>query len=91
MRWPSGFNRNAFDFLSPETFVMNHQFPGSLRFENKTTITAVDFPIHDYITALLMNLFGSTSPWCFRLYIFLYSLAGLFFLYKTCLLLIKTG
>ena len=84
-----GYNRNEFDFFQPETYVMNHQFPGSLQYANKSTITAVDFPIHDYMAALLMNLFGSTAPWVFRLYILVYSLIGLFFLYKTCDLLVK--
>lgn len=84
-----GFNRNEFDFFRPQTYVLNHQFPGGLQFANKSTITAVDFPIHDYMAALLMNLFGSTSPWCFRLYILAYSLIGLFFLYKTCDLLLN--
>src|ERR1039457_5368121 len=84
-----GFNRNEFDFFRPQTYVLNHQFPGGLQFANKSTITAVDFPIHDYMAALLMNLFGATSPWCFRLYILAYSLIGLFFLYKTCDLLLN--
>lgn len=84
-----GFIRNEFDFFRPETYVLNHQFPGSLEFANKSTITAVDFPIHDYMASLFMNLFGSTAPWCFRLYILTYSLIGLFFLYKTCELLLN--
>src|ERR1039457_4980267 len=84
-----GFNRNEFDFFLPQTFVLNHQFPGGHEFANKTTITAVDFPIHDYMAALLMNLFGTTAPWVFRLYILVYSLIGLFFLYKTSELLVR--
>lgn len=84
-----GFNRNEFDFFQPESYVLNHQFPGSHQFANKSTITAVEFPIHDYMAALLMNLFGSTAPWCFRLYVLAYSLVGLFFLYKTCELLLN--
>jgi hypothetical protein len=84
-----GFNRNAFDFFLPQTFVLNHQFPGGKEFANKSTITAVDFPVHDYMAALLMNLFGTTAPWVFRLYIMAYSLVGLFFLYMTSELLVK--
>jgi hypothetical protein len=84
-----GFNRNEFDFFQPQTFVLNHQFPGSLEFANKSPVTAVDFPIHDYAVALLMNLFGSTSPWVFRLYVLAYSLVGLFFLFKTSNLLVN--
>lgn len=49
---------------------------------SENTITAVDFPIHDYIPALLMKISGNTSPWVFRMYILFYSLLGFFFLFK---------
>jgi hypothetical protein len=77
-----GFTKNNFDFFHPQTYVLNHQFPDTFKVPSENTITAVDFPIHDYIPALIMKLFKSTSPWCFRLYILLYSFIGLFFLYK---------
>jgi hypothetical protein len=82
-----GFLKNKFDFFHPQTYILNHQFPGGFIVPSENSITAVDFPIHDYIPALLMKLFHTTSPWCFRLYILLYSFIGLFFLYKLANLL----
>jgi hypothetical protein len=77
-----GFLDNELNFFKPQMFIYNHQFPGNWSVPSKTTITAVDFPIHDYITALLMKISGISSPWIFRLYILLYSFIGLFYLYK---------
>jgi len=62
--------------------IYNHQFPFWWRVPSEATVTAVDFPIHDYIPAALMKLFGVSSPFVFRLYILLYSFIGLFFLFK---------
>ncbi|MFA6400233.1 MAG: glycosyltransferase family 39 protein [Salinivirgaceae bacterium] len=77
-----GFVDNGLNFFKPQTFVYNHQFPYNWNIPSESSITAVDFPIHDYIPALLMKLSGNTSPWLFRLYILIYSLFGLFFLFK---------
>ncbi|MBE9467356.1 MAG: glycosyltransferase family 39 protein [Bacteroidetes bacterium] len=77
-----GFLENGLDFFKPQTFVYNHQFPHKWKVPSETTITAVDFPIHDYIPALLMKISGNTSPYLFRLYILLYSFIGLFFLFR---------
>ncbi len=76
-----GFIENNFDLSKPQTFVYNHQFPHNWQ-PSESTITAVDFPIHDYLSAILMKLTGSTSPFIFRIYILLYSFIGLFFLFK---------
>lgn len=77
-----GFLDNGLNFFKPQTFVYNHQFPGNWNVASEETITAVDFPIHDYIPALIMKLLGNTSPWVFRMYVLLYSIMGLFFLFK---------
>lgn len=77
-----GFLDNGLDFLKPETFIYNHQFPHKWKVPSETTITAVDFPIHDYIPAILMKISGNTSPFLFRSYILAYSFVGLFFLFK---------
>lgn len=77
-----GFLDNGLSFFKPQTFVYNHQFPDNWTVPSENAITAVDFPIHDYIPALLMKISGNTSPWIFRLYILLYSFFGLFFLFK---------
>ncbi len=77
-----GFLDNGLNFFKPQTFVYNHQFPDKWKVPSEKTTTAVDFPIHDYIPALLMKISGNTSPWIFRMYILLYSFLGLFFLFK---------
>ena len=77
-----GFLENGLNFFKPQTFVYNHQFPYKWEVPSETTITAVDFPIHDYIAALLMKISGNTSPFVFRLYNLFYSFIGLFFLFK---------
>ncbi len=82
-----GFVDNNLNFFKPQTFVYNHQFPDNWRDNSATTITAVDFPIHDYIVGVIMKITGNQSPWIFRLYLFLYSVVGLFFLFQLAKLL----
>lgn len=77
-----GFINNGFDFFHPETMIYNKQFPGWWKEAFDNTITSVDFPVHEYNVALLMKLFGTTSPWVFRLWTMLLGFLGLFFLYK---------
>lgn len=77
-----GFIDNGGDLFHPQTYVMNNQFPGEFMIPRQTTITSVDFPVHDYVVSFIMRAADSTEPWCFRLYILLYSIVGLFFLYK---------
>ncbi|MCD6018612.1 MAG: hypothetical protein K0S53_1733 [Bacteroidetes bacterium] len=77
-----GFINNGGDFFHPETFVYNKQFPDDFRKVKDNTITSVDFPVHDYAVSVIMRIFNTTEPWCFRLYILLYSMVGLYFLYK---------
>ncbi len=76
-----GFTRNGLNFFKPETFNLNPYSPPAGKETTDQGITAVDFPIHEYITALIMKISGTRQPWCFRLYILLYSLTGLYFLY----------
>jgi len=84
-----GFVNNGGDFFHPETNILNNQFPGDFEVPRETSITSVDFPIHDYIVSVLMRIFNTTSPWCFRLYTLLYSFLGLYFLYKLSYLFTK--
>ena len=79
-----GFVNNDLNFFKPETFSLlkNSQDPADWKFPSEESITAVDFPLHDYIPAIIMKLSGNCSPWIFRLYILLSGFAGLFFLYK---------
>lgn len=82
-----GFVDNNLNFFKPQTLIYNHQFPNNWNKDREFRITAVDFPMHDYIPATVMKLTGSTSPLIFRLYIFLFSLAGLYFLFRLSYLL----
>lgn len=77
-----GFVNNNLNFFKPQTFVMNHKFPDDWKIPSTNSITAVDFPIHDYIPAVFMKISGTNSVYIFRLYILLYSFIGLFFLFK---------
>ena len=77
-----GFINNGYDFFHPETMIYNKQFPNWWKEAYDSTITSVDFPIHEYNVALLMKLLGTTSPWVFRLWTLLWGILGLFFLYK---------
>lgn len=76
-----GFINNGFDFFHPETLIYNKQFPDTWSVDYGDTLTSADFPVHEYIVALLMHLFGSTAPWVFRGWTLLCSLAGMWMLY----------
>ncbi len=78
-----GFVNNGLDFFHPETYNLNVQFP-AVPPVSTVGITAVDFPIHEYIIALVMKATNNTEPFVFRLYTLLYSCIGLFFLFKIC-------
>lgn len=77
-----GFVNNDLNFFKPETFVLNHQFPDDWKTPSETSITAVDFPIHDFIPAVFMKATGISSPSIFKTYTLLYSFIGLFYLFK---------
>lgn len=72
-----GFQENGLNFFRPETFFY-HENPG----KEASTVTAVDFPIHNYIPAVIMKLSGSESPAIYHWYLFLISIIGLFYLYR---------
>lgn len=76
------FLNDDFDLFHPETMIYNKQFPDWWQTASDNTITAVDFPIHEYIIAILMKIFGTSSPIVFRTWTLLCSFVGLFFLYK---------
>src|SRR5438067_11466151 len=50
-----GFLRNGLDFFHPQTFNLI----------TTNGITQVDFPIHDYLVALMMKLTGVHQPFIF--------------------------
>ena len=78
----NGFLDNDLNFLQPQTSVYNHQFPNKWKTDDGSKRTAVDFPLHDYIPAVFMKIFGNKSPFFFRFYILLYGFLGIIYLYK---------
>ncbi len=77
----NGFVRNDLNFFKPQNYILNHQFPKNWSDPSYSTITAVEFPIHDYVPAVFMKTFGTNEPWVFHAYILLYSIIGFFFLF----------
>lgn len=76
-----GFVNNGLDFFHPQTYNLNVQFPAKHPISMEG-ITAVDFPIHEYVIAIIMKATHCKQPFVFRLYTLLYSCIGLFFLFK---------
>lgn len=79
-----GFVNNGYDLFHPETMIYNKQFPGTWSEASETTITSADFPIHEYIVALLMGVSGNYEPSVFRTWTLLVSLIGLWFFFLLC-------
>lgn len=65
------FLRNHFDIFHPATYNLL----------TVNGITQVDFPINEWVIALLMKLSHHTSPIIFRTYTLCYSYIGLYFLF----------
>lgn len=82
-----GFVDNNLNFFKPQTFVLNKQFPDNWETPYNQSITAVEFPLHDFVPAVIMKITGNNSFLIFRFYILLYSFLGLFFLFKISMLL----
>lgn len=84
-----GFINNDFDLFHPETLIYNKQFPHRWNYAFDSTITSVDFPILEYVVAIIMKITGNTSPWIFRTCTLLVALLGMSFLYKLSFLITK--
>lgn len=65
------FLDNGFDLFHPATFNL----------QTVNGITRVDFPLNEFIVAIIMKLVGVTAPVIFRMYTLCMSLIGLSFLY----------
>jgi len=81
-----GFTKNGGNLFLPQTYNLNPQFPAEKEVEDPQGITAVDFPLPDYLVSLFMRITGSTAPWTFRLLTLLAGLGGLFFLFRLTIL-----
>ena len=77
-----GFLNNQFNLFYPQTFVLNTQFPGDFLVAGNSGITSVDFPIHEYLIAGIMQLLQTNEPWIFRLYELLFSVFGILYLFR---------
>jgi hypothetical protein len=80
-----GFIENGYDLFHPQTYVLNPQFPNDFKVAYPTSITAADMPFHAFIVAVIMGVSGIHDPVVFRLYTLIWSLIGLFFLYRLAL------
>lgn len=84
------FLDNGMNFFKPESYLYSLQFPDDFWTKYDDTITAVDFPIHDYMAAIGMKIFDTRMPWVFKTYSLLYSLIGFYFLFKAVFLISKS-
>ncbi|MFZ5942288.1 MAG: ArnT family glycosyltransferase [Bacteroidota bacterium] len=76
-----GFTENGENLFLPETYNLNPQFPARTALSDPQGITAVDFPLPDYLASWIMKISGSRAPWTFRLLTLLTGLAGMAFLF----------
>jgi len=79
-----GFMDNGFDLFHPQTYTLNHQFPGEFRIPSNNSITPVDLPLSEYLVGLVMQVIQVKSIVVFKLYTLLYSLVGFVFLFRLC-------
>lgn len=77
-----GFINNGFDFFHPQSFNLNPScYSPKVWPKELEGITAVDFPIHHYVMAILMKITDDYSPFFPRLYVLIYAYVGFYFLY----------
>ncbi len=77
-----GFMENGYDFFHPATLNLKPRYEAAIPLENPQGITSVDFPIIEYLTALLMGAYGQPAPWIYRSIMLLIGLSGLFFWFR---------
>lgn len=85
-----GFVENSMYFFHPQTNTkILYPWDDAAAKQDFSYITSVDFPIHHYLPAISMKIWGNTDPIHNRLYTYIYSLIGVIFLYKLSKLLIE--
>jgi hypothetical protein len=77
-----GFTENGYDFFHPATLNLKPRYEAAIPLEDPQGITSVDFPIIEYLAALLMGIYGQPAPWIFRTLMLLLGLSGLFFWFR---------
>lgn len=81
------FQENGFDFFHPETYFISRYPVDGKEFATGETITAVDFPIHQYIIGLLYAMTADAPIAVARGYMLLLSFIGLIFLWRLAILI----
>lgn len=76
------FQENGFDFFHPETNTITRDLVDGKEVPTGETITAVDFPIHQYLIGLLLALVKDSPVGVAKTYILIFSFIGLFFFAK---------
>lgn len=77
-----GFMENGYDFFHPSTLNLKPRYEAAIPVTDPQGITSVDFPVIEYIAALLMGVYGQPAPWIFRSLMLLISLGGLIFWFR---------
>lgn len=85
-----GFVENDLNFFRPQTLAYPYHYPATFNPDNPSLVTAVDFPIHNYIPAVIMKITGSESTLIYQLYMMLISIIGLIYAFRLSLLINKS-
>lgn len=85
-----GFVENDLNFFRPQTLAYPYHYPATFNPANPSLVTAIDFPIHNYIPAVIMKITGSESPLIYQLYMLLISVIGLIYLFRLSFLINKS-
>jgi len=75
-----GFVENDLDLFHPQTYYLNPT-KAQPNLKRDSGITAVDFPLPDYFSAVIMKISGSNSPFIFRSIVFAFFILGIYFLF----------
>ncbi|PKP51931.1 MAG: hypothetical protein CVT92_11360 [Bacteroidetes bacterium HGW-Bacteroidetes-1] len=76
-----GFVDNGLNPFLPATNNLHPKYPPSKPLISEKGITSVDFPLIEYLTALVMKIYGGNVPFVFRVIVLLIGLMGLLFLF----------
>lgn len=77
-----GFIHDGFDLFHPSTYNLHPEYQPKKTLEKETGITRVDFPLVEYVVALLMKVTTLHEPVVFRLFVLLCSLGGIIVLLR---------
>lgn len=77
-----GFIHDGFDLFHPSTYNLHPEYQPLKPLEKEAGITRVDFPLVEYVVALLMRVTTLHKPLVFRLFVLLCSLGGILVLLR---------